>query len=133
MQVPASVGAVAFRRVVVVACAVALSASVAVSVAWTRSGRAQPQKTAQCSLKWRTLKSAVPHGASLWDVDVLSRTDGWAVGQGDVYWKTLAERWNGRRWSRVPTPDVGRKINFLEAVAVLSATDAWAVGSRDIL
>jgi hypothetical protein len=64
-------------------------------------------------------------------VDVRARADGWAVGTRctgrcqDQY--TLIERWNGRRWSRVPSPNASR-IQVLESVRTVSAGDAWAVG-----
>ena len=64
-------------------------------------------------------------------VDVRARADGWAVGRRctgrcqDQY--TLIEHWNGRRWSRVPSPNVTR-FQYLEAVQAVSARDAWAVG-----
>jgi hypothetical protein len=41
---------------------------------------------------------------------------------------TLIDHWNGRRWSRVPSPNVS-KDQFLDAVSAISARDAWAVGA----
>jgi hypothetical protein len=67
-------------------------------------------------------------------VKVLSKTEAWAVGYAPRFnWRTLVERWNGRRWNVVPSPNVGSKQNVLSAVAVISATDAWAVGNTDVL
>ena len=65
-------------------------------------------------------------------VDVRARDDGWAVGGAcpgrcrPVY--TLIEHWNGRRWSRVPSPNVSR-TQVLTSVSAVSARDAWAVGA----
>ena len=55
----------------------------------------------------------------------------WAVGvtlpsEGPA--RTLVERWKGRAWRTVPSPDRPSGGNFLNAVAALSASDAWAVG-----
>ncbi len=60
-----------------------------------------------------------------------STTDVWAVGMFDSVkagFQTLAEHWNGNRWTVVPTPDAGSGANALFAVLVLSPADAWAVG-----
>jgi len=64
-------------------------------------------------------------------VSVVSARDVWAVGvalpsAGQA--RTLAERWQGRGWRRVPTPDRPAGVSFLNAVAAVSASDAWAVG-----
>jgi hypothetical protein len=47
---------------------------------------------------------------------------------------TLAERWNGRRWSieRTPNP-AGAKASELEAVSCAPATTCTAVGHSDNL
>src|SRR5215469_10539759 len=61
----------------------------------------------------------------------------WAVGDIEDFSRTavrfdhtLIEHWNGRRWTRVRSPDPGsgRNYNVLEAVAASSRRDAWAVG-----
>ena len=41
---------------------------------------------------------------------------------------TLAERWDGTRWSLVPSPNVGRGGNQLVAVSCVSAAACMAVG-----
>jgi photosystem II stability/assembly factor-like uncharacterized protein len=72
---------------------------------------------------WTPLAS--PAGYDLYGVDMLSETDGWAVGGwdgGDIL------RWNGSRWSLYSqTPDY---LGTLRAVSMVSATDGWAVGSQ---
>ena len=42
--------------------------------------------------------------------------------------RTLVERWQGRTWRTVPSPDRPPGGSFLNAVVALSASDAWAVG-----
>jgi len=66
-------------------------------------------------------------------VDVRARDDGWAVGgacvnRGCTRERTLIERWNRRRWSRVSSPDV-TALQTLTSVSAVSGRDAWAVGS----
>ena len=41
---------------------------------------------------------------------------------------TLAERWDGTRWSLVPSPNLGRSNNELVAVSCASAAACMAVG-----
>jgi hypothetical protein len=67
-------------------------------------------------------------------------TDAWAVGNflgpndsgsydgGQVM---LAEHWNGTAWSQVPTPNVVRFDEKLNAVSSAAADDVWAVGSTN--
>jgi hypothetical protein len=55
--------------------------------------------------------------------------DIWATGaysNGLGQTLTLAEHWNGQRWSVVPTPDdPTAQFNILESLAVRSPADAW--------
>jgi len=64
-------------------------------------------------------------------VSVASSGGVWAVGvtlpSGGPA-RTLVERWQGRAWRTVPSPDRLSGGNFLNAVVALSASDAWAVG-----
>jgi hypothetical protein len=67
----------------------------------------------------------------LFGVSGASSGDAWAVGvalpsRGPA--RTLVERWQGRTWRRVPSPDRPSGGSFLNAVAAVSAADAWAVG-----
>jgi hypothetical protein len=61
-------------------------------------------------------------------VAALSATDAWAV--GTIGGKTLTEHWNGKIWTRVPSPSPARAVagNVLTSVATISASDAWAAG-----
>src|SRR5262249_15054130 len=65
-------------------------------------------------------------------VAVLSRCDAWAVG----WWRpgttamTLAERWNGRVWKKVPSPTpAGSTQAELLGVSAVSGRNIWAVGT----
>lgn len=60
-------------------------------------------------------------------VSAVSPSDAWAVG-GTAWFSPLAERWNGRSWTRISTPNpLGGGI--FDSVAATSANNAWAVGS----
>src|SRR5689334_7239646 len=72
--------------------------------------------------------------ATLEDTDAATATDVWAVGYsedfGSLRLNTLAEHWDGTRWSIVPSPNPAGKSqpNQLFGVAVVSSDDVWAVG-----
>jgi hypothetical protein len=67
----------------------------------------------------------------LFGVSVASPGGVWAVGvtlpSGGPA-RTLVERWQGRAWRTVPSPDRPSAGSFLNAVVARSASDAWAVG-----
>jgi hypothetical protein len=69
------------------------------------------------------------------DVAGVASDDAWAVGHSDVTdfvgALTLAEHWNGTRWSIVKTPNTGdeQTQNVLTGVAAVDANDVWAVGA----
>ena len=60
----------------------------------------------------------------------------WAVGSsssdaGNTL-QTVVERWNGKRWSLVPSPNVpGSIYSSLGGIAAKSASEIWAVGSSE--
>ena len=54
-------------------------------------------------------------------VDMISSTNGWAVGYGG-----LTIRWDGANWTQIESPT----NTPLESISVISETDAWAVGSN---
>jgi hypothetical protein len=95
-----------------------------VAAAWLLS--AAPAMGASCTTSWQVVPGAAVNGA-LSDVSASSATDAWAVGMWGRK-RTLAEHWTGTRWRRVPTPNPGRRLSLLQAVADVSPTDAWAVG-----
>lgn len=66
-------------------------------------------------------------------VTAVSSNDVWAVGYEvpsvqHEHLYTLIEHWDGTRWSRIPSPNVGPADNWLQGVAALAASDVWAVG-----
>ena len=71
-------------------------------------------------------------------VSAISSTDAWAVGyygvgaQGSGEANTLALHWNGTKWARIPSPDVGASANLLNGVAAASPGSARAVGDYAI-
>lgn len=76
----------------------------------------------------------VPAGGGAWQgIDLLSATDGWAVGvsgslvEGEPA-QTLIAHWDGARWQQVASPSPGTLSSRLNAVTAVAADDAWAVG-----
>jgi len=69
---------------------------------------------------------------SLSAVAATSASDAWAVGSysagGEI--RTLTLHWDGKTWTKVPSPNAGTGKNVLYGVAATSATNAWAVGFR---
>jgi hypothetical protein len=69
----------------------------------------------------------------LFGVNLFSAASGWAIGLscgpncGQGAEDTLIQHWNGRAWSRVPSPSPS-PIEGLFSVSAASPKDAWAVG-----
>ena len=72
----------------------------------------------------------------------VSANDVWAVGSFDEYVapgqsarRTLAEHWDGRGWSVIPTalPRVGNASSVRRAVAAAGPGDVWAVGADPLV
>src|SRR5262249_29708292 len=93
-----------------------------------------------CETTWHRVPSPSPAHQSgdanqLSGVAAFSRTDAWAVGWsvsfGGSGYKTLAEHWDGTRWSVVPTANTAMRNNTLRGVSVLAPDDVWAVGQQD--
>jgi len=84
---------------------------------------------------WSVVSSPVPNGSAssaLNAVSAASSTNVWAVGysqDASFVRKTLVERWNGKRWQIVASPNPSPYENRLTGVAALSPTDVWAVGA----
>ncbi len=86
---------------------------------------------------WHTVPSPNPRPGVdfLESVTASSATSAWAVGyfcarncgnrQVD---HTLILHWNGRTWSRVPSPNPGADLSGLFGVTAVSPASAWAVG-----
>jgi hypothetical protein len=62
-------------------------------------------------------------------VSARSANDAWAVGGTGWFYpvQSLADHWNGKTWTQVPTPTPGGSA-WLNAVAETWPTNAWAVG-----
>jgi hypothetical protein len=87
--------------------------------------------------RWTAVHSPSPaHINELFGVGASSRTNAWAVGisrnsSSGSPSQTLVLHWNGRRWTRVasPNPASTGNDNELDAVTVTGARSAWTVGS----
>jgi hypothetical protein len=78
---------------------------------------------------------AAPTGSKsvLKDVDMLSASDGWAVGQtalGTKPAQALILRWQAGQWTQVPAPATTASLTELNSVYARAADDVWAVGSQ---
>jgi len=85
---------------------------------------------------WTTEAMAVPIGATgigMMDISCQSATFCMAVGHynapNESSWNTLAERWDGSKWTILPTPSEGLG-NFLSTVSCTSAGACVAVGKN---
>lgn len=65
----------------------------------------------------------------------ISPTVAWAVGaepnQSAALTATLAEHWDGSRWSIVHTPAISEPLVQLNSVAAVDSNDVWAAGYSD--
>ena len=83
---------------------------------------------------WGQVPSASPRGATeslLNSVAATGSSTAWAVGYYNTgkTIKTLIERWNGRGWAQVTSPNPGGVHgSFLLGVAAAGSSSAWAVG-----
>ena len=87
--------------------------------------------------KWSLVPGATTGGSSyLYGVTAGPRGTAWAVGDScpsgcsinSVTNRTLILRWNGSRWSQMPSPSPGAN-DYLYSVAAGPGGTAWAVGS----
>jgi hypothetical protein len=85
--------------------------------------------------KWSTVASPDPGTVFnfLYGVTAVSATDVWAAGSeipdGSALSTSLVLHWNGRKWSRVHSPNVSGESTTLYGVSAASAADVWAVGN----
>jgi hypothetical protein len=84
---------------------------------------------------WTVVPSPSPGARQniLYGVAAISDSDVWAVGSSQdasSVWHTLAEQWNGSKWSAVPTVDAGTSGNLLYAVTAVSSSLVYAAGQR---
>lgn len=85
--------------------------------------------------RWQVVASPNPgpFGNRLFAVSVAAPSSVWAVGTANTSQfgtGSLAEHWNGSRWSVVSVPNVSFD-DTLRAVASAGAGDVWAVGGYD--
>jgi hypothetical protein len=90
--------------------------------------------SAAVAATWVTVPAqAVGTQSTLGSLDLVSSTDGWAVGSSATN-GGLVERWNGQRFAVVSSPDIlpahdGSASAGLGGIDVLTSTSAFAVGS----
>lgn len=84
---------------------------------------------------WKLVPGPRQPGAELTGVAAVSTRNAWAVGyclphDGNGYYRTLIEHWNGSVWRRVPSPNPSGTggASILDAVSATSARNIWAVG-----
>ncbi len=85
--------------------------------------------------KWSIADNPQPGSVRdmLFGASALSPSDVWVVGDQEGshgVFETLAEHWDGTRWTVVPTPDPGSGGNHLYAVDAVSPDDVWAAGQQ---
>ena len=81
-----------------------------------------PHTTRSVFMRWNGSNWSIissPTIYNMYAVDMLTTTDGWAMGEGG---RIL--RWNGTNWNDVTSPTTCS----LNSVTMVSATDGWAVG-----
>jgi hypothetical protein len=115
----------------------ATSSSNAWAVGLVGGGPGSPGPTTPLIEHWNGRTWTIQHfqepagGGQFGGVAALSPSNAWAVGNtGDANERTgqtLIEHWNGRNWTRIPSPNEG-EASFLHSVAVISSDNAWAVG-----
>lgn len=96
---------------------------------------ANASKANACGV-WSVVSS--PNSSSSGDTNLaavaaITTSDAWTVGSTvpsiSAISATLAEHWNGSKWSMVTTPNVGSFGNVLLGVAAVASNNVWAVGS----
>jgi hypothetical protein len=120
----------------------ALSPSSAWAVGLAGPGPGEPSPTTPVIEHWNGKAWAIQPvqvpagGGQFTGVAALSPSNAWAVGQtGEssegTGQQTLIEHWNGKAWTRVPTPSLGT-ASTLRGITAVSASNAWAVGSYTV-
>ncbi|MGO9078060.1 MAG: alkaline phosphatase family protein [Streptosporangiaceae bacterium] len=99
------------------------------------AGAAAAPGAAPSASGWRQVKSpnTGPNDNDLWSVAGRSASDIWAVGSllpnaNATIVHTLALHYDGKKWSRVPTPNFGSEANSFYGLATLPDGTAWATG-----
>jgi hypothetical protein len=79
-----------------------------------------------CALGWNQVPSL--EDVVLQDVTVLSPSNVWAAGYGDVGSAAVIAHWDGTQWSQATTPNPPTQ-ETLYGIDAASANDIWAVGT----
>ncbi|HEX9035172.1 MAG TPA: hypothetical protein VF834_25300 [Streptosporangiaceae bacterium] len=116
-------------------------AAVSASAAWAVGSctSATTASTRPLLLRWNGVRWSAAMGPDLHTavnyvsaVTGVSASDAWAVGDhylaDGLTQTTLILHWNGRTWSRVPSPDPGVRYNILTGASAVSASDVWVTG-----
>jgi len=121
------------RCATAISCAGLATAFLATWLVSSAQTGAAPDSQAVC--EWTRVESPSPAFDALHGTTAITPNDAWAVGNSQGFgageWPvTLALHWNGREWSRVPTPSPGTADTFF-AISAASPQDVWAVGTWD--
>jgi hypothetical protein len=121
-------------RLYSLAAALALGTLITGAGSAAASGADRPAAKAVTCPGWKVTLPPDPglELASLDDVAVLSASNVWAVGyynNDNNVFDTLVVHWNGKKWSRVASPNPGVGANYLSSVVAVSASNIWAVGT----
>ncbi len=118
------------RSLVIGAVSVVLVAGVAAAVAFLLNPSARgPQERSGHRANALALMTPVP-GGRLEAVIAGPGRSAWAIGDApgrSGLSQPLAERWDGRAWSRVPVPSISGNVSLVGAAAAPGGT-VWAVG-----
>src|SRR3954454_19335726 len=115
---------------------VCLAAIVGGLVWWANAGaqgtHLEGDGAAPCGPGWRLVAGADPSKEynELHALAAVSAGEVWAVGTygTEEFALTLIERWDGARWSHIPSPSISGYSNHLHSVAAVSSGDIWAIG-----
>jgi hypothetical protein len=80
---------------------------------------------------WRKVPTPSTPTAQIWAIAAASAQDVWAVGVrpiGHTPYRTLVERWNGKRWRIAPSRSPTGEDDLLD-IAPTQSGQAWAVGT----
>jgi hypothetical protein len=84
---------------------------------------------------WKVIPNSDPGSTNygFGGLAIVSAKDIWAVGaqssDGGYTYQTLTERWDGKSWSVVTSPNPGGYANGFGAATAIGANDVWAVGT----
>ena len=100
---------------------------------YSYSSFAANKPTAGCG-SWTVASSPNPLGITADEgIAAVSQNDVWMVGQANTSgvpgYDTMAEHWDGKSWSIVPTANPGA-VQVFRGVGAAASNDVWAVGAQ---